>query len=449
MTALVMESNPVTSRADPAGSATRRRIALVGHACSPYLGSEPGFTWKWATNLARLHAVTCFCHPEHRSDIEKALQSWPGEMARAEDAASAGPQPAPVEAAVPPRFVFVGLDPQRDPWKPAAGEKGIRLHYARWQHRVMDAVLAEHRRTPFDLVHHVSWGSLNQPPQLWRTGLPFVWGPIGGGQSWPEAFIDYADSKLRERLRRWVVRSARFNPAVVRCARSADLVLATNHETAAIVRRAGARRVEMLLDSGFALADPGQYARQRPADAPFTLLWAGRLEPRKGLLLGLEALAQLNRPDIRLLIAGDGPQRPQIEAAIDRLHLRDRALLLGQVPYAQMTQRFAESDAFLFTSLRDSMGSVVLEAMSAGLPVICLDHQGVAVAVSAETGIKVPVTTPQQVIAGLADAIARLADDPNLCKRLGDNVRAAAADNTWPRRAEKVSRWYEEVLHAR
>ncbi len=455
------------------------RIAVIGHACSPRLGSEPGFTWKWATNLARHCQVTCFCHPEHRDDIETELAAHPVESLR---------------------FVFVNLDPARDPWKPEQGEKGIRIHYGRWQHKVVEAILSEHAKTPFDLLHHVSWGSLNQPPKLWKTGIPWVWGPVGGGQTWPARFLDYADSKWRERLRLWVINSARFNPAVARAAKSASIVFATNNETAAVLKKAGAKRVEMLLDSGFTDTSPA--LRTRDSDKPLTLLWAGRLEARKGLTLALEAIALLPQPSplpnpppeyrergqddsfsktnplarvptgegggeglavgipgnlallqhcergIKLLVAGDGPHRAAIEAEIDRLRLRDRVELLGQVPFAQMQDLFSQSDAFLFTSLRDSMGSVVLEAMSAGLPVICLDHQGVAVAVNNDNGFKIPVMTPTQVIQDLAKTLEELIQNPALLDPKRKALLSATAANTWPARAQRMIQLYNEVLHA-
>lgn len=409
------------------GHAPRRRIAIVGHACSPYLGSEPGFTWKWATNLTRFHNVVVFCHPEYRRHIDEEIAKHPNPSLQ---------------------FEFVTVQSRLDRWKPGESERGIRLHYALWQKQVAAAVAEYHRRQPLELVHHVSWGSLNQPPLLWRTGLPFVWGPVGGGQTWPTAFLQYAGSKLKERLRTMAVAASRFNPAIIRCAQRADLVCATNRETADILRRCGAKRVELLLDSGIIPVDPADYPRDRAPDAPFYVLWAGRLEPRKGLALALEAFARLNDRNIRMRIAGDGPQRPVIESLIAHLNLGTRVEMLGQVPYKQMAGLFADSDVFLFTSLRDSMGSVVLEAMSTGLPVIALDHQGAAVAITDETGIRIPVRSPQQVISDIAAAIETLAKQPELRRAKRDALIARAADNSWAQRAQKMVAWYEEILSA-
>jgi glycosyltransferase involved in cell wall biosynthesis len=84
--------------------------------------------------------------------------------------------------------------------------------------------------------------------------------------------------------------------------------------------------------------------------------------------------------------------------------------------------------------------------MAQGLPVITLDHQGVGELVTHETGIKAPVTTPEATIAALAAGIRHLAERPDERRRLGENAWHFARKNTWPRRAEQMSRWYEQCV---
>ncbi len=110
----------------------------------------------------------------------------------------------------------------------------------------------------------------------------------------------------------------------------------------------------------------------------------------------------------------------------------------GWLPLAEALQLYASADLFVFTSLRDTSGTVVLEALSRGLPVICLDHQGVRDLITPECGIKVPVTRPSEVIAGLAEAITKLARDPDRREQLGAapwpvprNTSGRARENAW------------------
>jgi glycosyltransferase involved in cell wall biosynthesis len=112
-----------------------------------------------------------------------------------------------------------------------------------------------------------------------------------------------------------------------------------------------------------------------------------------------------------------------------------------------MASVFQSCHAFLFTSLRDSFGSVVLEAMAHGLPIVTLNHQGVGTFVPNSAGFKVPVTTPHETIQSLARAINELsaADDYRT-----HNMRLAAwsfaKEQTWDHRVASMSQIYEEVV---
>jgi glycosyltransferase involved in cell wall biosynthesis len=111
-----------------------------------------------------------------------------------------------------------------------------------------------------------------------------------------------------------------------------------------------------------------------------------------------------------------------------------------------MPDLFRQADAFLFTSLRDTSGSVVLEAMAHALLIITLDHQGVGEFVPSDAGIKVPVTTPGKTAATLAQEIRRLGASMEMRVRMGEAAWAYARTQTWDRRAAQMSRWYHQCL---
>lgn len=408
------------------GGRTRRRIGIVGHACSSRMGSEPGFTWNWGKHLAAHHDVVVFTHPYEREEIEEDLKNHP----------------------IPGlRFEWVELDGTLDPWRNTDGERGIRLHYSLWLRRVAEVIAEVHQRQPLDLIHHVSWGSLNQPPKARQIGLPFVWGPLGGGQTWPSAFMAYAHGrKFRERTWQWMVRLSKWNPGIRSAVKHSNLICATNYETAERVRAMGARRVEMFLDCGSQDRVLDEKPHPLGKAGEMTVVWAGRLEARKALPLALEAMALVKCPGVKLIIAGEGPLRKRWEALAASLNLCDRVRFAGRIPFAQMEQTLRQADLFLFTSLRDSVGSVVMEAMSAGLPVLTLNHQGVAFAIPPTAGIKVAVTQPRETVAMLASELDRLAGDPQLRERLSKGAIEHARSNRWVRRAEQMSLLYEQVL---
>jgi len=344
--------------------------------------------------------------------------------------------------------VWVTLPRWLDPWNPARGERGLRLHYFLWQRAALRAARRLHEQVHFDVAHHVSWVTFRAPSLLWKLPIPFVFGPIGSGQIAPRAFRRYFDGDWpREHVRNMLIGATPLNPVIRAAFRHSALVLATNRETEHLARRMGARRVQLLADAGVQPRDLGP-ARVR-AGGPLQLLWVGRLESRKGLPLALEALALLGGERVHLLVAGGGPRRAAWEARTRELKIQDQVTFLGQVPFEEMSELYAGADAFIFTSLRDSCGTVLFEALSHARAVIVLDHQGAGALIASAACMKVPVTTPQETVRGLADAIGELRDNPSLCQALGaagqDFVRAHLQ---WDARVRQMNLWYREVIDA-
>jgi len=405
-------------------------ILLVGHAYGPGLGSEPGLTWNWAWHLSASHQVWVLAHPKWRDEVERVLVETPNPNLH---------------------VVWVTLPPRIDPWDHRRGERGIRVHYLLWQRAAFRTASRLHRHLGIDLVHHVSWNSLSGPPLLWRLPVPFVWGPVGGGQLAPVAFRRYFGRNWRfQALRNSRVRLLPYLPMLRRTVRRSALLLATNRETARVMEAAGGQGVRFLYDNGLSAESLPACPPERAPSAGLTLLWAGRLEARKALPLLLEAMARTRdlEPAPRLLVAGDGPLRAEWETMAGQLGLGEQVRFLGLVPWRQMPTVFRDADAFAFTSLQDSSGSAVFEAMAYALPVLTLDHQGMAMVLPDDVGIKVPVTTPEETVAGLADGIRRLARSPDVRRGMGEAAWVCANSQTWARRAALMSSWYHEVVDA-
>jgi glycosyltransferase involved in cell wall biosynthesis len=417
--------DPTPGVQDELGEGRRLKVLLVGHACSPYLGSEPGFTWNWALHLSAHHRICVLTHPHYRHHIENYQRENPG---------------------LDVQFEWLNLPEKRDPWDPEAGERGIRPHYLLWQRAAFKRASELLARQGFDLVHHVSWGTLSAPPALWKLPVPFVWGPIGGGQTAPDMFLDYfGQNRHQERLRNLRVKSLHLLPPVRRAASNSRFVCATNSETATILRRAGATKVSLVLDAGL----PPDAINDQPADRSArdgtNILWAGRLESRKGLRLALEAIAHTDR--CHLTVAGSGSVMEAGRATALMLGIADRVEWLGEVPHEAMGDLFLDSDVFLFTSLRDSTGSVVLEAMARALPVVALNHQGVGTFLPPEAALKIPLSDPDSVGAALGDALTALVESNEKRTAMGRAAWEWARLQTWDRRAAEMSDRYESIAH--
>ena len=404
------------------------KVLLIGHACNPNWGSEPAFTWNWAWHLSQKHQVWVLTHPWGRQQIESFLAQHPNPQLH---------------------FVWVKL-PGRLAWDPARHTHVSSWRYILWQRAALRQARRLQEQIGFHIAHHVSWGTVSEPPPFWRLPVPFVWGPVGGGQVTPACLRSYLGRAAKaEWLREGRMRLISWRPALRKTVRRSAMILATNHETAQLLAGAGASRVTLFLDTGIAEEFLPDKIPQRPTRRVLTLLWAGRLQPRKCLPLALEALAQCKDIAVRLVVAGKGAMQEEWKSLSHELRLGSRVEFLGQVEYQRMPELYRSADAFIFTSVRDAFGSQVLEAMASGLPIVALDHQGVRAFVPDFAGIKIPVSGPRETVSRLASAIHFLACSPKARIEMGRASWEFARSQTWSRRAELMSSWYEQIVCAR
>jgi glycosyltransferase involved in cell wall biosynthesis len=160
----------------------------------------------------------------------------------------------------------------------------------------------------------------------------------------------------------------------------------------------------------------------RSAGEPLALA-AGRLHPNKGFALLLEALA-ITR-DVRLDIAGDGPLRGDLVALAQKLGVANRVRFLGWC--TNVAALLAQADVFICPSLHEPLGNVIIEAWSAGVPVIATASQGPAALIEDEVnGVLVPLPgQPGGGPAALAAVIDRLCSSPEERRQLGQAGRCA------------------------
>jgi glycosyltransferase involved in cell wall biosynthesis len=166
----------------------------------------------------------------------------------------------------------------------------------------------------------------------------------------------------------------------------------------------------------------------RDPPMPPTLLFVGRLVERKGAAFAVEALATLVRAgrSLRLVIVGEGPERESLIVRAAALGVSDRIELTGALSPAEVRARYAEGGIFVMPAVTDwkgeqeGFGMVIVEAMAYGLPIVASRSGGIPDIIrDGENGLLVP----ERDVAGLAGAISRLIDDPELATRLASAAR--------------------------
>ena len=402
------------------------KILLSAYACQPNCGSERGNGWNWSWYLAKMgHEIWVLTHPPYRKEEKKALllNSMPNL-----------------------HFIHVDLPKQI---KNLARAFGGQVYYLFWQQQAYKIAQQLDRKHQFELVHHLTLGSITAGSHLWQLNKPFIFGPVGGGQIAPPKFKKYFGGQwAKEALRSFISqRLMLFNFNTRSTLSRADLVLVTNQETFDLAKLLGARRIEFSLDTGL----PPDYFPQtlpiRKNNSKLRLLWVGRLLPRKGLPLVLESLTKVN-PNIawKMTIVGAGDLSNCVPNWIKKFGLEDRVKYRGFVPWQKVKNEYLKSDVFFFTSLRDSFGSQILEAMAYGLPIITLNHHGARDFMPDGAGIKVPVTEPSETVNMLAQAVEYMYKHPEKRLDMGSIGYDFAKTQSWSHKVFEMSECYKKLF---
>ena len=409
-------------------------VIVSAYACRPHVGSEPGKGWNYVKQIASFCTqTTVLTHVSRQPFIEEELERDPLPNVR---------------------FVYVSTS-KRWSWidRSETQKTYLRLlYYYLWQVRAYFEAKMLIKEIRYDLIHHVSLANDWLPSYLALLPVPFIWGPVGGSNSLiPASFFPTlgARASVKEVIREATIRFFRtFDPAyrmtMKRCAR----ILTCNHDTYAAVPKKYRRKTQIH-------SQVGTYrVTEREARDPSSevhVMFGGLLLYLKGVTYAVQSFIEFNKsfPNSRLTVMGHGPELGRIRRLVDASPHPERIRVLSWVPQQDFLNELSSADILLCPSFHDSGGHVVVEGMSFGIPVICLDHAGPAFTVSDEAGIKVPISSPEQTLQGLVDALRTLAEDSNLRERKGAAARERVREHfLWDRKAEQLSVIYREVLDA-
>ena len=221
----------------------------------------------------------------------------------------------------------------------------------------------------------------------------------------------------------------------------ADVVIATSHAVADCCIGVRPRVVYAGVESS---DDQGRGTTVPRPERPKIIGTAGRLVPIKGIAYLIRAFASLRSevPDLRLEIAGSGPERDDIEHEICSHDLSDCITLLDW--QTDLSSLFARWDIFVQPSLEESFGIAALEAMAAGLPVVATAVGGVPELVQdGRTGWLVPPADP----GALATRLSELLLDPERMRAMGAAGRIRARETfSAERMVNSISEIYDQLV---
>lgn len=262
------------------------------------------------------------------------------------------------------------------------------------------------------------------PSHMYGLGAPVVIGPMCGGLELPPAFrhLDGPISTMAVRFARWLTPVLHWlAPGKLQ----ADALIVGNKRTAGALPSGTKGRVFEVVESGADLDrwEPKTYPV--PTGRPVRFVFCGRLVDWKGAQYLVKAFGRIaGKGGMHLDVIGDGELSDEIHASVRQLGLESTVTLHGRIPLESCIAMMRDADVYVMPSLRECGGLALLEAMALGLPIIACNWMGPAEYLNADCAILVDPDSEDAFINGFAVAMERLAQSPELRRKLGEAARS-------------------------
>ncbi len=408
----------------------RLKILVSAYACSPYKGSEAGVGWGFVLALSRLHDLWVIVEEEKfRADIERFQAENP-------------------EVSSSIHFIF--LEKKRNRLLRKIWPPSYYHYYRQWHLDAFELTKSLHREIRFDIAHQLTMVGFREPGYLWKLGIPFVWGPVGGMGTFPWRFLTSvgwygAAYYLGYNLYNQLQIKFQKRPHLAAQTAGGGLIAATPENQAGALKYWGCPST-LICEVGLPPVVKKEPLRRETGE-PFRVVWTGLHAPRKALNLALHALGRMSSDlDWELHILGEGERTERWKHMSKLIGIADQCHFHGWLERDAAMTIMASAHVMLITSLRDLTSTVTIEALALGLPIICLDHCGFSSVVDASCGIKVPLHNPTQVVADLADAVETLIKQESVRHQLACGAVLRAGEYSWDKKAAAVGRIYQQKM---
>lgn len=404
-------------------------ILYIAYSCSPYAGSEDKIGWSVPFESAKTNRVVVITKEEQRADIEDFLRKNPD---------------ANIEvyyADIPKIYkkIFKGF-----------------LYSGRlnlWHKQALVLAKKYCAQHPIDVIHQVTPVEFRAIGDYFRiSDVKFVCGPLGGGESIPKGLKDYAQGhRMVEMIRGiangWCRLKIKLSRKLDRC----DAVMFANKETREYLSGASCRYKTAELFSEIGLrADElkdNDFANHTAPKCRF--LSAGRMIYRKGYDFLLDALERL--PDdlnYEFYILGDGPELVHLrKRCADSEKLAQKVVFLGTIPYAKMEEAYGSANVFVMPSIRETTGTVLVEAMSKGLPVITMDGFGGALLLNEQSGWLYQGDDKESYLEAMKKNLELCIRETEMVRCKGRAARLAAESHTWSQKIQHYQEIYKQITN--
>lgn len=374
------------------------KLLISAYACRPNMGSEPAVGWNWVTELNKYHDLVVLTNYTNKNYIEKYEQEHQDELKNT-------------------RFLYIRPNEKLTFWY-KEWERMERIYYYLWQRKAYKVAKKLVKNESFDWVQHLTYVTCIIPTFMHKLEIPFIYGPISGGEKIPKV-IEYPMSKkdkIIEKIRNATMIIPKISTNTQKAFKKSKKIIVVTEDTKSLVPKKYWDKVEIFQAIGINdcfLEPTPKFIKNDVCK----VLIAGRMLPWKGFEAGIAATVKaLDRgAAIELTVLGNGDDfylqkiKKYAEGYVDK-----QIKFINFVKYTEMKEFYENFDVLLNCSLRDSGCLVLMEGMSRGLPVICVNTGGPKVNTSEDCAIKIKPKKFKDMVEELGNALYTLATNPDI-----------------------------------
>lgn len=409
-------------------------ILINAYACSPNWGSEQGMAWNWIKNLSLYCNLYVITEGEYKDLIEKAVSELPQK-----------------------ENLHFYYNPVSDKIRKMCWNQGdwrFYYYYQKWQYSTYLITLDIIKENHIDVIHQLNMIGFREPGYLWKIkDIPFVWGPIGGMENVPVAYLKGEKLKqklsiiLKNLINTW---QAEHHPRVRKAIHRADiLIAAVKGVERKIQSYYNKSNVILINETGCDIQRiPPITSKSEHED--FNIMWVGKFDFRKQLGLAIQILTYLKAiPRIKLHIYGSGSEKEQAayKCMASELGVEELCVWHGKTQNTEVKKAMKDADLFLFTSIMEATSTVVLEAIGNQLPVLCFNTCGFGPIVNSSVGVTIELSNPKQSAIDFASAIRKLYKDRILLDKMSQACIQRQEELSWNRKSQQVVEIYKQIVN--
>ncbi|MEZ9368105.1 glycosyltransferase family 4 protein [Shewanella sp. 10N.286.51.B2] len=413
------------------------KILLLTYAVSPYRGSEYSVAWNHITQIAKNHQVTVLygtsgAHigdDDDMRDFHKRRKIDNVEWHRV------------LPSNLTNSFNFFN--------KKGYFTYSFYVAYRRWHKDVYDYCKSNINVDDFDVVHFQSPIGYREPGYLWKLGLPYLWGPIGGANSLDSRLLSALpkSGKVKLLIRKVLnLFQLRYSFRLKKALKATDLLLTATTENQDVFETIHGVKSVYLPENGTI----GEYLgeiKHRECTDKVNLIWIGSIDARKALRLLIDSFEYIDDPHVFTVhVLGNGPLKDDLTAYAEERGLGSVFVWHGHISRKQVLETIQNADLHVITSVSEANTTVIWESIQNGVPTMSLDHCGMRDIISENSGIKVKLADYPKLVESFGRALDNISKDKRILTELVPGVKESFYKYHWDKRVVLFDDLYEKAI---